>query len=304
MMNKRNPFLNLLGLKESSKAVVFHADDIGMLNATVTAWKDLASSSSMTAASVMAPCPWFPAAAAEIVASKNADVGVHMTLNSEWEKMRFSAISTADPASGLFDEAGFFPDNTKAVQDKADPDVVAVELKAQMDRAIAAGIDVTHIDSHMGAVFHPRLLECYVRVGFAYQVPALVMRANRSQLLGLGFPESIVGQVEAALDFIENQGMPLFDSIKMLPLRESDTPAKRLKLLKTILEDYPPGLHYLIFHPAENTPELHSVAPDWKARQADYKLLKHPQLPSIIKDAGVTPIGMREIRDAFRKQLG
>lgn len=304
MIKKVNPVLSMLGLKPSQKAVVFHADDIGMLNSTVTAWTDLADSSAMTSASVMAPCPWFPAAAREMSAHKNADVGVHMTLNSEWEKMRYAPLSTSDMKSALFDEEGYFPNNTKAVQDHVDPDEVAVELKAQMDRTLAAGVDVTHIDSHMGTVFHPRLLESYVRVGFAYQVPALVMRANRAKLIEMGFQEEIAGQVEAALDFIENQGMPLFDSIQMMPLREATTPAKRLKLIKKMLEDYGPGLHYLIFHPAEDSSELHAVAPDWKARAGDYKLLKNPKLDQIIKDAGITPIGMREVRDAFRKTLG
>lgn len=298
-----NPVLAQLGLSETSKAVVFHADDIGVLNASVKAWTDLAGSSPMTAASVMTPCPWFPAAAAEIVKHENADVGVHMTLNSEWDTMRWRPLSTIDPASGLFDDAGYSPRTTAAVQENGDPAAVEVELKAQMDKALSAGIDVTHIDSHMGTLFHPKFLEAYVRVGFAYQVPALVLRADRERLVRIGFSEQVATQVEGALKFVAERGMPQFDSITMLPLHEAQSLSERTQVAKEQLEEMGPGLHYFIFHPVIGGPEVQAVAPDWDARHGDYELFMSEAWPQIIEDAGVTPVSCRQLRDVFRSTM-
>jgi len=257
----------------------------------------------MTAASVMTPCPWFPAAAAEFAKHENADVGVHMTLNSEWDTMRWRPLSTVDPASGLLDDEGYSPRTTAVVQEHGNPEAVAVELKTQMDRAIAAGIDVTHIDSHMGTLFHPKFLEAYVRVGFAYQVPALVMRANQERLMQMGFSEQVAAQVEGALKFVGDRGMPLFDSITMLPLREAQSLPERTQVAKAKLEEMGPGLHYFIFHPAVGGPEIQAVAPDWDARHGDYELFMSEAWPKIIEDAGVTPVSCRQLRDIFRSTL-
>ncbi|MFT7586424.1 MAG: putative glycoside hydrolase/deacetylase ChbG (UPF0249 family) [Cellvibrionaceae bacterium] len=303
MVTNINPVLKQLGLAETDKAVVFHADDIGVLNASVTAWSDLAASSPMTAASVMTPCPWFPSAAIEIAKHKDADVGVHMTLNSEWNAMRWRPISTSDPASGLFDEEGYSPRDTESVQKNASSDAVAAELHAQMDRALAAGIDVTHIDTHMGALFHSRFLETYVRVGFAYQVPAFAIRADQETLIKRGYAKLEASQISSALKFIEAQGMPMFDSVTLLPLRDSQSLEERKIVGKEILESYGPGLHYFIFHPAVATPELQAVAPDWAARNADYELFMDDDWPKIIQEAGVIPVTCRQLRDVFRKNI-
>ena len=303
MSNHVNPILKKLGLSESDKAVVFHADDIGVLQASVQAWSGLIEGSPMTAASVMTPCPWFRGAVAEFAQHENADVGVHMTLNSEWDTMRWRPLSTVDPASGLFDEEHYSPRTTAMVQENADPDAVAVELKAQMDRALEAGIDVTHIDSHMGTLFHPKFLEAYIRMGFAYQVPALILRSNQDSLIQRGYSEQVAAQIEGALKFVEERGMPMFDSIVMLPLREAQAVSDRTQVAKEFLENMKPGLHYFIFHPAVAGPEIKAVAPDWEARHGDYELFKSEDWKSIVADSGVTSVSCRQLRDVFRKTL-
>jgi chitin disaccharide deacetylase len=83
------------------------------------------------------------------------DMGVHATLNSEWESYRWAPVSTRELSSGLLDEAGYFHQWHAAVYDNAKPEAVAVEVNAQIERALAAGIDVTHVDSHMGTIMSP-----------------------------------------------------------------------------------------------------------------------------------------------------
>ncbi|MEM9777544.1 MAG: polysaccharide deacetylase family protein [Chloroflexota bacterium] len=298
-----NPVLEKLGLSNTDRAVVFHADDIGMLNASNQAWSELADGSPMTAASVMVPCSWFPAAAKAIVQNENADVGLHTALTSEWEAYRWRPISTADPETGLLDEKGFLHNATQPVQEKVDVEAATAEMKAQMEKALAAGIDITHIDSHMGAVFHPRLLEAYIRLGFAYQVPVLLVRGSIENLQQFSFTDQVAAQVMGALQFVEAQGMPLFDTITMLPLREVQSLPERTEYAKTILENYKPGLHYFIFHPAVESLELKSTAPDWDARAGDYELFKSEEWAQIVADSGVKPVSMRQVRDVLRTAL-
>jgi predicted glycoside hydrolase/deacetylase ChbG (UPF0249 family) len=157
-----NPLLRALGFAETDRVAIVHADDIGMCQASVAAFAELADAGLVTSGAVMMPCGWAPAAAAWARAHPATDIGVHLTLTSEWDAYRWGPLSTRDPASGLLDADGYFPRTTAAVQ-AADPEAATRELEAQVARALAAGIDVTHVDTHMGAVNHPRLIRPILR---------------------------------------------------------------------------------------------------------------------------------------------
>jgi predicted glycoside hydrolase/deacetylase ChbG (UPF0249 family) len=152
-----NPVLRKLGLAENDRVVIIHADDVGMCQATLPAFAELVDFGLISSAAVMVPCPWFLAAAAFCREHPGVDVGVHSTLTSEWETYRWGPISTRDPNSGLLDAQGCFPRTSEEVQARAQPEAARTELEAQVKRAVEAGVDVTHIDTHMGTVAHPRL---------------------------------------------------------------------------------------------------------------------------------------------------
>ena len=114
-------------------------------------------------------------------------MGVHLTLTSEWTDYRWRPLSTADPASGLLDDEGYFPALAAPVQANADEATVRAELVAQIERALAAGIDVTHVDSHMLTLFHPRLARVYIDVACQFNVPPLLVRIPDSWLTGMGY---------------------------------------------------------------------------------------------------------------------
>src|SRR6476619_1070300 len=161
-----NPILERLGYKENDRVVILHADDIGMSQASVDAYADLLKFGIMSSAATMVPCPWFPAAAEYFQRESEDprfDMGVHCTLNSEWSTFRWGPISTRDQASGLMDADGYFYNATAPLQENVDPAAVERELTAQVERALAAGIDITHIDTHMLGTFHSRLMPAYLR---------------------------------------------------------------------------------------------------------------------------------------------
>jgi chitin disaccharide deacetylase len=298
---KPNPLLEKLGLSEADRAVIIHADDVGMCHASVAAYKNLVERGSISSASAMVPCPWFPAIAAYCVFNRglfDMDMGVHLTLTSEWEAYRWGPVSTRDPASGLIDEKGCFHQSPRLAQLSAQPDAVHRELCAQIEWAVAQGIDVTHIDSHMRTIFNEKLLPIYHQVAREYQLPVLMIRGSAADLVELGVSENSVAQELAYLRKWEDQGLPLLDQIKVMSLKN---PENRLRQAHGQLQDLHAGISNFIFHPAIDTLELRAITPDWRCRVADFELLTSEAWQGVLEDSGVHVIGWRAIRDLLRR---
>lgn len=293
-----NPFLKKLGFSADDRVVIVHADDIGAYQASLPAIDDLFEAGLVSSCSTMVPCPWFPAVAAWARRRPEADIGVHATLTAEYVLYRWGPLSTRDPASGLLDDDGYFHRTTAAVQAAADPAAAAIELRAQLDRALAAGIDVTHIDSHMGASFSPALLPGYMEAGAAARVPCFMPRADSASGMGNALAGAWAEQLAAFQRDVEERGLPLFDYITMMPLHHHE---ERIGVAKALFASLPAGLSYLILHPAIDTPELRALTPeDWRARVADYEAFTNAELRAYVRDRGVQVIGWRTVRDAMR----
>jgi hypothetical protein len=296
-----NPILHTLGFSPTDRVVILHADDIGSSHSTVAAYADLLAAGVMSSAAVMVPCPWFPATAAfcrQHGDDPRLDMGVHLTLNCEWDGYRWGPISTGDPSSGLLDGEGYFHRREPAVQTGADLHAVEVELRAQIERALAAGIDVTHLDTHMLTLFHPRLLPVYLRLSQQYRLPAFFLRLDAGQLRRWGYGLDDAEEVAALVRQAEAAGLPLFDHADVMSL---DRHEHRLAEAVERLAQAPPGLTYFLFHPSIDTPELRAFAPDWRSRVADYELLASDALRTAVQEAGIHVVGWRAIRDVIGK---
>jgi predicted glycoside hydrolase/deacetylase ChbG (UPF0249 family) len=287
----RNPALRDLGFSADDRVVLVHADDVGMCGASVEAFFDLAETGLTSSASVMVPCPWFPEVASRACRLPDLDLGVHLTLTSEWDGYRWGPISTRDRASGLLDDEGYFFRNQNRWP-CIDPDAVRAEVEAQVDRALASGLDLTHIDTHMFSMLTPAVIGDYVELGFARRLPVLMARQEPWVSL---LPES-------AIAAWEQDGLPIFDDLRQMPLDRPTT--EWLDLAKGIFDDLPAGLTYFITHPAMDTPELRSIAADWRQRVADHALLRSDELRDYIRARGVHVIGWRPLQERFRKNCG
>src|SRR4030043_269782 len=144
-----NPILKKLGFANNDRLVIIHTDDIGMCHASVQAYSELVDFGLISSAATMVPCSWFPQVALFCRQNAKVDMGVHLTLTSEWNTYRWSPISTHRLESGLIDSEGYFHRRSEDVQTSGDPEAVQIELQAQLDRAISAGISITHLDTHM-----------------------------------------------------------------------------------------------------------------------------------------------------------
>jgi predicted glycoside hydrolase/deacetylase ChbG (UPF0249 family) len=293
----QSPLLKKLGYSGTDRLVIIHTDDIGMCQASVQAFKDLWEFGTISSGAVMTPCPWFPAAAAMCRENPRMDMGVHATLNSEWDAYRWAPISTRDPQSGLIDKDGYFHQWQDAVYENASEVAVASELNAQVNRALTAGIDVTHIDTHMATILHPRFVQSYVQAGMSRLIPNMLPRASAQGFDSMGIDEATMAMYAPILQQLETQGLPMLDGLFSLPPEPGHNP---IGLVKRILGQVPTGLSHFIIHPALDTPELRAICPDWKGRVANYQAFMSTELKTFIQDTGIHLIGYRALRDALR----
>src|SRR5512133_2008357 len=120
-----NPFLKKLGYSDTDRLVILHTDDIGMCQASLQAFQDLWDFGTISTGAVMVPCPWFPATAEFCRKHPEVDMGVHATLNAEWENYRWGPVSPRNPESGLMDKDGYLHQWHAGVFENAKPEAVA-----------------------------------------------------------------------------------------------------------------------------------------------------------------------------------
>ncbi len=186
----------------------------------------------------MVPCPWARDAAAMY---RGEDVGVHLTLNSEWDTYRWGPI-THSPS--LLDGDGGFPRTVEDVWDHADLDEVRKECRAQLERAIYWGFDVSHIDSHMGTMqLRPEFFDIYLEMAVDFQLPLRMAGASAERLVG--FPYRRLADEEGVV----------------FPDHFVYTSVGSRRSIEKALFDLAPGVTEVYLHPGIDTDELRGVAP-------------------------------------------
>jgi chitin disaccharide deacetylase len=290
--------LERLGFQASDRVVILHADDIGMCHATIPAFENLLEFGLVSSYAIMTPCAW-AGAALEIARKTHADVGVHITLTSEWAHYRWAALSTREGSSGLFDAEGFFPRSCEEIQATANRDSALLEMRAQFKFFADHGVEPTHMDSHMLSAFDSRLLEQYVATALEHNTPALFPSPSGSGLWMNEKTQAMTGPFEASL---LARGFPLIDHGAGMPLSNDpnsggDRFENRLEIAKSNLRDLKPGVTHFAFHPSVDTPELRAICPDWRARVGDELVFRSPELRDFLAAQGIHVIGYRALKN-------
>lgn len=222
----------------------------------------------------------------------DADLGIHQDLNSEWTNVRWGPVSSKDKVPSLLDPDGYFPLDTPAVTQNAKLPEVEIELRAQIDRARAAGIPLTHLDTHMGALFESNdLYKLYQKMGDAYDLPLLEARSGTHAPEGVAPPEEEV-LVEKVIEM--EPGVDARDWVSWY---------------RKQLEPLPPGVYQVIVHLAYDDDTMRATTldhPDWGAawRQQDLDMVKSPEFHQFLKDQGFILVGWKELAKALPKNYG
>jgi predicted glycoside hydrolase/deacetylase ChbG (UPF0249 family) len=289
--------MNSTRYAEGRRVIVIHEDDVGMTHGANTAFSELSAMGACSAGSVMAPCPWFPEAVGMAAANPTLDLGVHLTLNSEKKPYRWRPLTSPPSSAGLTDKDGYFWADVPSVRKNAAPEAVEAELRAQIDAVLATGIDVTHLDAHMGAVMMPEFVEIYYRLGKDYNLPILLVkdlrRFNPMSYAGTARTETYDSVVARARE----AGEPIFDLVVESPWgRQTDAETAYRAMFAEIQE----GLTYLSLH--FNKPgDFEVIEPDHAhIRTEEYAVFKSGLVTELVAAHGVDVIGMRQIRDRLR----
>jgi predicted glycoside hydrolase/deacetylase ChbG (UPF0249 family) len=164
---------------------------------------------------------------------------------------------------------------------------------------MSAGIDATHIDTHMGTMIYPQFIPLYIQAALEHRLPLMFFRWDEERLRKQGLDAERAVQALHLIETLEAQNMPLIDHIAGMPL-EGEKP---LELAQQAFAALEPGITHFIIHPSHDTPELRALASDWRARVADFELFTSEKLRKFIQDAGIHVIGYRALRDLLRSQI-
>lgn len=291
---KPNPVLKKLGFSNDDRVVIIHTDDIGMCQASVDAFAEMVEFGLISSGAVMVPCPWFLEAAKYARSHPNADIGVHLTLTSEWETYRWGPVSTRDADSGLMDSQGYFHKSSEGVWANADAAAAATELEMQVTRALAEGMTLTHIDTHMGSIAHPKFLPAYIQLATKFGLPPMIPRMTSEELIAREDVDPSTAEIlTGMIHTLEEMGIPLLDKLSGLKLVES---ADRFEQAKAALRALKPGLTHFIIHPSKDTPELRHITDSWDCRVADYETFTNEKTRQFIRNEGFQIIGYETLK--------
>ncbi len=281
-----------LGYPSGTKLIIVHADDLGETHAVNAAAMKALESGSINSASLMVPCPWFPEIADYANSHPDADFGLHLTLTSERVYYRWGPVAPADKIPSLVDENGYFhhdweqhePINAKEVE---------VELRAQIERALAMGVRPTHLDSHQYRLIMSgkELFDVMLRVAHLYKLPVFVTRD--------WFPDhpylpASLGPNDIVLDHT-------------VTIEPEVPPEKWAEFYLTALKNLKPGVTEFVIHPGYDDEELRAATRErstWGAawRQRDYDFFTSDQFRQVLAQQKIQLITWRELaRAAARK---
>ena len=161
------PLIEKLGYEaDIDKVVIFHIDDMGFSHSSNLAAFECLDFGVASCGSLIVPAPWFLEAAEIYRKNPKYDIGVHLTLTCEYELYRWRALSSVDPSTGLLDhERSLWRTAEEAIKN-VNVKAAEVEMRAQIQTALDAGVKVTHIDSHMGTVMHTKFIPTYLKLVF------------------------------------------------------------------------------------------------------------------------------------------
>jgi len=286
-----------LGFRAEERIAIVHCDDIGMCHAANAGAFEALDRGPATCGSVMVPCPWFREAAQLAGQRPEVDLGVHLTLTSEWQHYRWGPVAPRSSVPSLLDSQGFLPRTSQEIAARGRPEEVEIELRAQIEAALAAGIDVTHLDAHMGAVLMPPFIHLYASLAIEYRLPVFAIRPDPAALALLGSSQAGPA-IERALGMLDDAGVPILDGMNAnsLAFEPGQGPAHNAARLA----DLGPGVHYLICHPARGGDELDAISHDAHARDFERSFYGGEAGRRALEEREIRTLGMRPLRDLVR----
>lgn len=275
-----------LGYPSGAKLLIVHADDLGLAQSVNAASITAFEKGGITSGSIMVPCPWFQDFAAAYSEHPGMDVGIHITLTAEWENYRWGGVSSSDRISTLLDQDGYLFRTVEEVA-QAEPPEVEMEIRAQIEKALAAGINLSHLDTHMGSVLaRPEFIQIYLKLSKIYSIPVFLPR-----MALLAIPEELRETVGNEYILVDRYFM----------LNEAPSDLGWADAYREILEQVGPGLNQVIVHLANDNAEMRAICvnhPDYGSvwRQNDLDFVTGKDFQEMLKEYNIQLVSWNEIK--------
>ena len=280
-----------LGYPADAKLLIVHADDLGMSHSVNAATLKAFETKLVNSGSIMVPCPWLSEIATYARGNPQADLGLHLTLTSEWTHFRWSPVTSKDRVTSLLDKDGYFRLNESEAAKYADPKEVELEIRAQIEKARAMGIVPTHLDSHMGTLYQSKaLFDVFLRVAREYKLPVRVARewGARAEFLQTSLSPNDV--------FID----------RVLDINPSVAPQDWARFYSDAIRNLKPGVTEVVIHLAFDDGEMRGATfdhPDWGAawRQRDFEFFTSDAFRKLLEENKIKLITWRELGKLIAK---
>ena len=268
-----------LGYSPDARLVILSCDDLGSCHAANEGVYQAIRDGAATCTSLMVPAPWARHAAAAYDPAD--DVGVHLTLNAEHPMYRWGPLTHAP---SLLSGDGGFPRSIDDLWEHADPEEVDRELRTQVERAMAWGIDVTHLAPHLTAItLRPEFFGIYLDLAVDFQLPIRLPSTISAEQAGFPFRR-----------LAAEEGVVFPDHF------DHDWRAGSRNRVLAALDSLAPGVTEIHIQPAIDTPEVRALSDAAEQWVDDLALALDPELQAQIDASGATLIGYRELRAAMR----
>ena len=274
-----------LGYPRDAKLLIVHADDLGAAHSINSASIKALEIGLVSSASIMMPCPWLPEIAAYARAHPEADFGLHLTLTSEWSLYRWGPVLGKERVPSLLDSSGYLYPLENEAAAHMDIKEVEAEIRAQIARARALGIQPTHLDSHMGTLYQSKaLFETLVRVASENKLP---FRLSQESFTRAPFMPPLLGPDDVVLD-------------RIISIEPTVAPQDWSKFYTEEIKNLRPGVTCMIVHLAFADEEMKGVTfghPNWGAewRQRDFAFVTSDAFRKLLKENNVKLITWREV---------
>jgi chitin disaccharide deacetylase len=278
---------------QAERLLIIHADDAGMSHSVNQATIAGLEQGIVSSCSIMVPCPWFPEFAEYARTHPERDFGIHLTLNSEFSNLRWGSVAGRSVVPSLVDADGCLHKSKDTTVANARPAEVELELRAQIDKALQAGIRLSHLDTHMGTVIStPDMLEIYVRLGLDYDLPVMMIRRPDPIVLR-GYP-ALAEQGPAFVNALEGRALPVIDHLFQF-YDGSDHDARKQRYLDTFRK-LQPGVTQMIIHCGYDNEELQAITGSHFLRGDDTRIFTDPDVKGEIERMGIRIVSWSDLR--------
>lgn len=274
-----------LGYSRDAKLLIVHADDLGMAHSVNAATIEAFESGLVNSGSLMVPCPWLSEIASYARSHPQTDLGLHLTLTSEWTTYRWGPVLSTDRVASLLDKSGYLYLTESEASIHADPKEVESEIRAQIARARSFGIQPTHLDSHMGTLYQNKaLFETLLRTARDHKLPT---RISKEWFASSDYLSSILKPEDVVID-------------RVISIEPSVAPEKWEKFYTDAIKSMQPGVTEVIVHLAYDDAEMRAATanhPDWGAawRQRDLQFFTSDKFRRLLEENQIKLTTWREI---------